>query len=153
VEEQIIKNKIACAINFLRERDNFLAERDLSEWSISHRLAVYLECLFPEYNVDCEYNKRVDIPSNVSDPKKINLENVRAIRPDIIIHRRGFQNHNLLVIQIKKKKNKRGVDKDKESLKELTKEDGPYRFSYGLFVVIDKDGRTTETWFAKGNFL
>jgi len=41
-----------------------------------------------EYNVDLEYNK------NYNDPKKIIIDenkNIKAIRPDIIIHKRVNQ--------------------------------------------------------------
>lgn len=85
-----------------RENDSFLFDKDVSEWAVAHRLAAYLEGFFPEYDVDCEYN-RMPGPDGEYDskaPKKV-LGN-KKIRPDIIVHRRGSNEDNLIAIEMKK---------------------------------------------------
>lgn len=72
---------------------------------MSHRIAIYLEQEMPGYNVDCEYNH------DGFDVKRLQLEqcltsadNDEAVTvfPDIIVHRRGNNDHNLLVVEMKK---------------------------------------------------
>jgi viroplasmin and RNaseH domain-containing protein len=154
-----IKNKVNCAIKTLKERDYFLIKYRLHEETLSHRLAVYLENIFPkEYDVDCEYNKKIDVQIDKVEDKSVrkNIQSsgsTRTIRPDITIHKRGRNNRkaNLLVIQLKKKENLQGRDKDEDALRELTKQDGKYRYQYGLFLDIDNDtSKITPRWFENG---
>lgn len=59
--EESIKRKVNEAIKTLKICDHFLIEHRLHEQTLSHRLAVYLEKLFPsEFKIDCEYNKKID---------------------------------------------------------------------------------------------
>jgi hypothetical protein len=64
------------------------------EPTISHRIAVYMEPLFREYDVDCEYNK------HLLNAKKV--YNGSNIRPDIIIHKRMNDERNSIAFEIKK---------------------------------------------------
>ncbi len=52
-----VKSRLISALFALWEKDRHLLKYDASERSITHRLAVHLEGLFPEYDVDCEYNR------------------------------------------------------------------------------------------------
>jgi hypothetical protein len=69
--------------------------RDIHEQALTHRLAYHLENsnLFIGYHVDCEYNRH-------GEGKKNDTEGV--FRPDIIIHVRGNDNDNLIMIEAKK---------------------------------------------------
>lgn len=51
-----LEARIFQALGELRNRDLFLLANDVHEQSITHRLAMYLQSLFPLHNVDCEYN-------------------------------------------------------------------------------------------------
>lgn len=65
------KDSIRKAINFFIEKDwPSLLAVDIYEPTLSHRIAVYLEGLFPEYYVDCEYNKHLDGDKITSDGMK-----------------------------------------------------------------------------------
>ena len=73
------------------------------ECSISHRLGAYLQGIFPDWDVDCEYNrdgvgpKKIDhlaLNSDVDDTE------TRTVFPDIVAHRRGTKT-NHLAIEIK----------------------------------------------------
>ena len=114
----------------------------------------YLQQHFPEFNVDCEYNrylgyrKRIrnerdrDINiSNLSYDKlaKLIWENREAdtLYPDIIIHQRGIQENNLLVIEVKKSSNPDDGEFDKKKIKELMQQ--PFNYKFGLFLRINLD--------------
>ncbi len=74
-----VQDAVQAAINSLLDRDADLLKRDVREEAISHRLAVYLEPLFPDYNVDAEYNKHGDDPKYYSKSKR------GGFRPDILV--------------------------------------------------------------------
>jgi hypothetical protein len=81
-------------------------EPGVNERAFAHRLAVHMEGSFPEWDVDCEYNKH---GMNI----KV-LEGIQAcdeqkktdrIYPDIIVHKRTNDSpieENLLVIEMKR---------------------------------------------------
>jgi len=97
----------------------FYENRDINERALTHRLAFYLECsgYFSGYQVDCEYNR-------YEEKKKRNISGV-LIYPDILVHIRGVQEGNLIIIQAKKfndddteiKKAKKDLVNDKFFLK------------------------------------
>jgi hypothetical protein len=80
------------ALNMVFARDPALLDNDSSEWSVAHRLAVYLEQLLPGWNIDCEYNRQ----GEAGDRKE--RTGGKGVRPDIIVHHRGQveRDHNLL---------------------------------------------------------
>lgn len=63
-------NKIREAIKIFFKNDCYLIDNDLHEQALSHMLGVYLGQAFPNYNVDCEWNK------NLKRPKTINLQDL-----------------------------------------------------------------------------
>jgi hypothetical protein len=113
-----------------------LLVNDVNERSISHRLALYLEPLFPGWQVDCEYNRDFARPGR---PKSLHVpdDNVgwddtdaRTVYPDIIVHSRGSDD-NLLVLELKKTGLSTSFDEAK--LYAYKRELG-YKFSYLLVV-------------------
>jgi hypothetical protein len=113
--------------------------------------------------VDCEYNRHEDKEKRLGDDKKMlellqqkynaeqlekKLDDTNAITvyPDIILHKRGIDEYDELVIEIKKASN---TDKwqrqfDLEKLKAFTKQsyENPhtsYHYKYGLFLDIPTD--------------
>ena len=100
---------------------------------------------FPTFNVDCEYNRFEKIEKKLDLPKdKINWDDTEAktVFPDIIIHRRGIQEDNLLVVEIKKSSNNNSGDFDRMKLHTFQQE--PYNYAYGLFLRIDLYGEDDE---------
>lgn len=104
MKDTSIKDAVNSALEQLLIQDLYLISNDVNERSISHRLAIYLEPFFPEWNVDCEYNRNHD------DPKKLDIQGrnvcsddtqATTVYPDIIIHKRNTD-ENLLVIEMKK---------------------------------------------------
>ncbi|MEI6728162.1 MAG: hypothetical protein WCK98_00815 [bacterium] len=117
-----LKDKIIMAYKILLKNDHYLLEKDVNERTISHKLAEYLQMLFPEYNVDCEYNKNfkslkslqpwdelAQIINQTLQQKTLDTKPVYdnllidsiSVHPDIIIHKRGTDN-NFVLIETKK---------------------------------------------------
>ena len=109
----------------------------VGERSIVFRFAHYLQSLMDadeelqEYVLDCEYNRNgVNAKRLPSFP--------HGVYPDIIIHKRGSNDFNLLVIEVKTYWNA-NTDQDVQKLWEFVDRNGEYRFQYALSLVI---GRT-----------
>ena len=135
-----IRKLIERAYKMLIEKDSYLLKVDANERSITHRLAIHLESVFPGYDVDCEYNR------DGLDPKKLvgfkrNIDfddtNGTTVYPDIIIHHRGRgKKCNFIVIEAKKISNRDDSDKEKLAIykKELL-----YEHAYYVEFLVGKD--------------
>ncbi|MGA2914436.1 MAG: hypothetical protein ABSE89_00190 [Sedimentisphaerales bacterium] len=135
-------------INQFYINDSFLLGISVSEWSIAHRIAVYLEMALTDWDVDCEYNRtRQDgsIKQNAEGENK---------RPDIVVHHRGKVEieHNLLVIEVKTANS----SNDFEKLKDFTSkpepdQERPFQYQYGLALSFVPD--LSLHWFREGKEL
>lgn len=139
-----------------------------SERSISYRLAFYLECELRKIGiirdggrvvVDCEYNRHLDgkkkhrIPQKLVEIVKMAKRKAKrisddygfyvfSIAPDIVVHQRGEDALNLLVIEVKKKSNPEIQKYDDLKLRCFTKQtkNGKDEFGYQLgFAVVAFD--------------
>ncbi|MBI4224975.1 MAG: hypothetical protein HY617_01455 [Candidatus Sungbacteria bacterium] len=64
--------KIKMGLSCLTRNDCYLLENDLSERSITHKLAEYYQVLFRRWDVDCEYNKNLGHAKGITiDPKDL----------------------------------------------------------------------------------
>ncbi len=152
--ESEVKEKVEIALGMLSKNDVFLLEYDVNERSISHKLAEYLQQLFPDYHVDCEYNWQVDNFNEKSHNKEllftkeeeklfyprtkeeqIKDKNAHSVFPDIIIHKRGDNLGNLLIIEIKKSSNSERLAIDHDRVK-LEKYKEKFGYTYTLFLII-----------------
>ena len=124
-----LDHRVSKAIDRLLEKDDYLLRHDANERSITHRLACYLQEKFPEYDVDCEYNKDCESEDGI---KKLSTERRKngSVYPDIIVHKRGTNSKNLLVIEAKKTNGGNGNSDRKKLLGYLTK----YKYKYALFL-------------------
>lgn len=175
----LYKKKVTDAVNQFLEYDIMLLNSGAHEQTISHRIAVYLERRVHSFHVDCEYNrnlhdtKKLDIllhnmnlseeccSSGLSECDKVRIyrdNNPNAaswekiFRPDIIVHRRGTNTANEIIIEIKTSKN---CNFDKEKLKLMTKHDGDYKYKLGVFIKFNNDSQryswqASYTWFVNG---
>ena len=57
MNKDAIQERLNRAIDDLVEHDVFLLDADVNERSITHQLALCLEEEFPDYDIDCEYNR------------------------------------------------------------------------------------------------
>ncbi|QQS15896.1 MAG: hypothetical protein IPK84_00820 [Candidatus Moraniibacteriota bacterium] len=102
--------------------------RDIHEQSLSHRLAHYLENSghFSGYNIDCEYNR-------FEERSKRNSQN-DLIKPDIVIHSRGNQNDNLIIIQTKKFND--SADEIENAKTDLKNDKGHLNYKFAFLIIF-----------------
>lgn len=138
-----LKTRVMRAIDMLYARDSDLFSRDAAEWTIAHRLAVYLEQELPGWNVDCEYNRQ----GPGTNPKT--NENEGKTRPDIVIHRRGQTElqHNLLVVELKKVESATDLGKVREYTRASA---GTRTFQYQYGLTVSVSGGLKLHWFTSG---
>jgi hypothetical protein len=124
----IIKEKINSALSIFIDNDIDLIKLDVDERSITHKIAHYLEDFFPEWDIDCEYNRD-------RDKIKKRFDDITLVRPDIIIHKRNISN-NLLIIEVKKSHS--NFDFDRKKIKEFISSNWRFGYKYGLLLIIDQ---------------
>ena len=124
-----VKKRLENAICLLYTKDKYLLEVKINERSITHRLGLYLQDAFKDWDVDCEYNRYGD------DPKRLPLGSSNrkdSVYPDIIVHKRGVQESNLLAIEAKKMGNN-----DKElDLKKLRRYRQELGYAYAVLLKV-----------------
>lgn len=110
---ELIDKHLDTALARLTKEDGVLFKFNANERSLSFRLALYLTAVFPDFDVDCEYNRHhrddrhrkrlFSRELRAFAPRKVSLadEDGLTVFPDIIVHRRETDD-NLLVIEIKK---------------------------------------------------
>lgn len=118
-----VKRYLKQAIDRVKKADRHLFDVNASERCIAARLAMYLQEYFVEYDVDVEYNRDGDNSKELQGvaqchPRKRDQRTPSGlVLPDVIVHRRGDNNSNLLVIEMKKASDPRGIDCDRQRLR------------------------------------
>lgn len=154
---------------------------------ISNRLMLHLQNKFPDLNVDSEYDRNQDgrktiealyytqleeqdrqylaeafpgvTSNNAPFPDHYASSTYRPdlFQPDIIVHRRGINEANLLVIEVKKitkskpgSKRLKDIHQDLKKLRELTFTSRygitPYGYGLGLFLYINLSDIEQTKW-------
>ena len=172
MEDEEIIDRVELANKMLFKYDKWLLEHNLSEQCITHKLATYLQDVFSDYDVDCEYNGNIDNPD---EKKKISIvkhdlrkkgvltekeegENdkelaERRVFPDIIIHERGSNESNLCIIEVKKSNSSISPEYDEIKLKSYTS--GSFgnnlKYQLGIFIllIIDEENPDLKMVFYK----
>jgi hypothetical protein len=148
-----LKSRVNEAVNHFRNADDYLLINDACERALVHRLAVWLERFFPEWDVDCEYNLEYfndieDVHQKVTnmnmrrlDGRPIDLDRPVevSVYPDIIIHHRGSR-QNLLAVEVKRSKVEDEIRFDYVKLASY-QNDPRLNYQYGLFLrfIPDRD--------------
>lgn len=131
-----------------------LVEENVSERAICHRLANYIQDQFPDWDVDCEYNRNFAADGLVKelpwsgqefydddDQKFLQGKDsrMRRVLPDIIVHKRGSQD-NYIVIEVKKRTNLdiNNEKFDKTKLKTF-KENVSFKYKHAFFIILDRN--------------
>ena len=119
-----IKNNICNALKIFYVRESYLLKRNLHEITIAHKFACILEKFFSEYDVDIEFNRELSKAKVYFNSKR---------KPDIIIHKRGHNKDNLIIIEIKKSNN-RNINYDyKKLICALEK----FHYKYGVYIEFN----------------
>lgn len=127
---ETIKSKVDIALNEFYALDMHLLRNDIHERTLGSVLARYLQAHFVDFEVDCEYDGNVE---HESGRKKVNGSKVY---PDIIIHKRGNNANNLLVIELKKSTNREDRRKDASKLINYTSQECNFQYDFGLFLEL-----------------
>lgn len=130
-----LDDAIERALDEVYMKDLYLIENQVHERTIVARFCIYFQQAlvstdFANYNLDFEYNK------NHSDPKR--TVNFRyGTYPDVILHQRGSNKENILIIEFKTwwKSNTR---KDIEKLIDFTEHHEQYKYSMGYSIVFKR---------------
>lgn len=144
-ELELLQSNIEKAFDLVYKNDEFLITNGLCERCIMFRFAGYLADLYPDYNVDCEYNRHIDNIKRIRKDKEI--------FPDVILHTRGVDENNFAIIELKNKTNPDDVGRknDENKLRALTenKSDGNkdplynYGYKFGLAITVCGDSKET----------
>ena len=142
-----IQKGVNNAIGVLFKNDSFLLINGANERSVSHKLAEYLQKEFPDWNVDCEYNRSEGETKVLEEINECsNQRTTDRIYPDIIVHIRNTK-HNLLVIEIKTNSTEDPCDIKK--LKLMTRIGHKFEYKLGLYIKFNKTEEPKLRWFQK----
>jgi hypothetical protein len=153
---EIEKVLIDC-VREVMKRDAYLLQNNVGERAIAGKLACYMASRLPNMDVDIEYNRfAVETPEKVENiVKRLHWnrnnsgEEEHSVFPDIIIHKRGSQENNELVIEIKSGScSPQNKENDHFKLKAFTNQAWRNEPYYKLGVFIHFTLHETElTWF------
>jgi hypothetical protein len=146
---QQMERSVRRALQQLLAEEAFLLAADVAERAIAAKLGEYLAVLFPDHKVDVEYNRHGLDVKIVNLPPCCRGGGRRRIFPDIIIHQRGHDNANLLVIQIKKDTNQEPRDCDRAIIRAMKRY---FRYRRGLLIDLPTgegagESQPTLEWF------
>lgn len=128
------------ALDKLYEKDSYLFEYDVHERTIVFRFGHYLQNLmdatgeFQDFHLDFEYNR------NGMQPKRIPANPRNGAFPDLIIHQRGSNKYNLLVMEFKPPWNADAVD-DYKKLKQFVNASDRYNYLCGKSILLGRTRR------------
>jgi hypothetical protein len=102
-----VRKKLLRAYRRLLEKDGYLLTAKANERSITHRYAIYVESEFPDFNVDCEFNRKgLEVKRLECFKKDVDSDDTKGVSvyPDVIVHHRGTAS-NFVVIEAKTSSN------------------------------------------------
>ena len=157
MNNKLIIKLLKQSVDLLYTNDSYLIKHCVHEQDISHRIAHYFENLLNHYswykkssfNVEVEYNRNFDDSKRVYN-NCYNCDNAicyihqfsyqidnyqSSCKPDIILHERGSNDNNILVVEIKKR-NDDGKE-DFAKLSAFTCNDSDYKYKMGIYINID----------------
>jgi hypothetical protein len=119
--------------------DVYLLQRNVGERAIAARIAMYLQQELSSWHVDVEYNRYARDPKQVSLPEEYadyrDKDGMSYVVPDIIVHRRGPDGPNLLVLELKKTSHRefRGL-RDRARIEALKSQ---LHYAFGCLLVCE----------------
>ncbi|MDR4509388.1 MAG: hypothetical protein MRJ65_14375 [Candidatus Brocadiaceae bacterium] len=125
------------ALDLLYKNDGDLIQRRVHERSLVFRFGLYFNDLlkkspeFSKLDLDFDYNR------NMEDAKRTQ-KHPQGIYPDLILHKRCSNKHNILALEFKTHWNPGNFD-DIDKLKELTLPNQQYRFQLGISIVLGQE--------------
>ena len=92
----------------LAHHDADLIDLGVSERAVAFRLALYMSrsrLIRPPLTIDCEYNRHLRNKKKLNLPPRLRPDEEpepSRIYPDILVHQRNSDDHNILVVELKK---------------------------------------------------
>jgi hypothetical protein len=135
---------VAMALSELLVKDHRLLDINANERSITFRFAMYLQPQFPDWTVDCEFNR------DGIEPKRLGHlelypdsedEEAKTVFPDVIVHLRGTKK-NYLVLEFKKSTSRLDRQIDLRKLRGYKEQLG---YTHALFVEVGAGGQASVT--------
>jgi len=141
-----LNTAIESALDKVYEHDIYLIEQKVHERTIVSRFCIYFQhelnlTTFASNNLDSEYNRYDTEPKRTSNFTK-------GTYPDIILHKRGSNDANVLVVEFKTSWNK-NTAKDIQKLKDYTNQQGKYKYGIGCSIVLNQNRADVKTTLIK----
>ena len=131
--KQFLEQLIKKSLDDLYRNDKYLIDHKVAERDITHKFAHYFENYMQDteiksYNVDCEYNR------NGYGIKQVNG---KSVYPDFILHKRGSNEDNLLIIEFKTWWNPDN-DADIDKIRWMMSPKLIFQYKYGCSITINQ---------------
>jgi hypothetical protein len=144
-------DKVIDALSDFYGRETDLLQRDPGERALTHRFAVAVERQFPQWNVDCDYNRLGERTWLLPKASIVSTDDElgKSIFPDIVVHRRAVPEH-LLAIEVRKASNHQPPAHDRHKLRGLTDPHLWFAFRVGVGLTLGKQRVTASEVFIGG---
>lgn len=117
-----VRERIIIACELLLEEDWYLFAVQAHERTLTQHLAKHLQKFFPTFSVDCEYNRDKNDTKTTSE---------WDIFPDIVVHQRGRNDNNLIIIEAKWNATHK---KQKDDIEKLQETRTKFSYQYAFFI-------------------
>lgn len=134
-----IEDLVYVALKAVYKYDKYLIDIRAHERDIVFRFGIYFQKLlekhdkFKAYNLDVEYNR------NEFGPKITENSSNNGVYPDVILHKRGNNEDNHLVMEFKGYWNNQGQEEDKSKIHDLMNPNGEYKYKNGYTVLLKEN--------------
>lgn len=133
-------------------------EKTVAERCICFRLGLYLHAHMEQCpglagaDLDFEYNRNFAHPKGMFHQTEAGIrQKIKDAIPDFIIHQRGSNGENLLVMEIKKgKPSKTDRKNDEEKLGYFTDPGQEYQYRYGFYVELYNTKKAKVVVYSRG---
>lgn len=133
-----IKGAIASALERVYSQDFSLIERRAHERSIAFRFGLYFSEIIELTSFGADEDLTIDVEYNRNLRNAKNMQGFRArqgVFPDVILHHRGFNDKNVVIIEFKGYWS--GNGRDDEKLRGFTHQElNDYHYGLGLFIRL-----------------
>jgi hypothetical protein len=140
-------DKVVTALTEFYGSETWLFEHDLGERTLTHRLAVHLEKQFPDWKVDCNYDRLGERTLRLPRGSIVSTDDhlAKSIYPDIVVHQREIPK-NLLAIEVRKATNHQSPEHDQHKLRAMTDPHLWFAYGIGIYLVLDKKNVVAEVY-------
>jgi hypothetical protein len=147
-----VQRHLGVALQKFNDSDLILLRYDVHECCIAARLAMYLQVEFPNHSVDVEYSRAGGVaPKRLALPVQCGRRKHGVVRPDIIVHHRGPDGPNLLVLELKKSVSADPPQCDHNRIRAFRRE---FRYAFGATIMCQMQvgvGISRSRWFDNQN--